>query len=123
MAKTSSMASLREKALSFLRDDHRESRDSRDMRDARESLRNSQDFTSATAPRGERHIVDLAQEVEDQREKMRRGSRSDLRRPATPGMNGLARNGVAGVGGEKKGLFGRLKGLVGKKGMERVDEA
>lgn len=129
MAKTSSMASLREKALSFLRDDHRDSRDSRDMRESRQALRESKELANATTTAGggrtERHIVDLAREVEDQRERLRRGSKSDLKRPATPGMNGLGRvnaNGL-GVGGEKKGLFGRLKGLVGKKGMERVDEA
>jgi hypothetical protein len=136
MAKPSSVASLREKALSFLRDDReprdlREYRESRDMvrvsRDgARESVRGSKDFsataTAAGGARAERHIVDLAAEVDEQRERLRRGSRSELRRPATPSMNGLNRAAPVGTG-EKRGLFGRLKGLVGKKGMERVDEA
>ncbi len=124
MGKTTSMASLREKALSFLRDDHRESRDLKHLQSEnqlRRENRDSRDLNHLNETSGvrDRHIVDLSKEVQDQSDRLRRGSRSDLkdaRRPGTPGANSVLKGQA-----EKKGILGRLKGLVGRKGMERVD--
>ena len=101
LAKPSSMISLRERAMAFLRDDtHRDS--------------------VGTANK-ERHIVDLAQEVE--RENARRNSRGDMAIPKRPGTPAGNPNNARVPDVKGKGIFGRLKGLVGRKGVNRVDEA
>ena len=120
MAKTTSIGSLRERALAFLRDDHRDSKDLRDVQ--RDGMRDSKEIGSIMSGR-ERHIVDLAAEVESGREGMRRTSRSDLRamgRPATPGANSVLLGGR--VAHDKRGIFGKLKGIMGRKGMEKLEE-
>jgi hypothetical protein len=120
MAKTTSMGSLRERALAFLRDEHRDSKDLREVK--RDSMRDSKEIGSVMSGR-ERRIVDLAAEVEGRREGMQRTSRSDLRamgRPATPGATSMLLGGRTGH--DKRGIFGKLKGMMGRKGMEKLEE-
>jgi len=134
MAKPSSIASLRERALAFLRDDKdrdlhlRDARDSysRDIhtrdshsRDVRNSKVMADQAASASASASlggssGRQIVDLAQVVED-----KRVSRGDMaRRPGTPGgqsiFNHKDKGGNVNVDG-KRGIFGRWKGKWGNK--------
>ncbi|ORX37068.1 hypothetical protein BD324DRAFT_424119 [Kockovaella imperatae] len=97
MKQPSSMVSLRERALAFLRDDKVE--------------------TNASGSTRERNIVDLAQEVE------RRQSRGgEVKRPGTPGgqsILGLRANG--GDGKRGGGIFGRFKGKFGAGKKEREE--
>jgi hypothetical protein len=97
MGKTSSMASLREKALAFLRD---------------EGNMNGHNAGSGR----ERNIVDLAAQ-ETKKVVEVRG------RPATPSAGSMLLGANGKVEKGKHGFFGKLKGLVGgKKVMERLDE-
>ena len=90
MAKPSSMISLRERAMAFLRDDR------------------EREGAAVGGTMRERHIVDLAQEVEKRNSKA-----GTAGRPGTPGANSVL--GMARGQGEKKGLFGRFKGRFGGK--------
>ena len=139
MSKTTSMASLRERAMAFLRDESRDSyiyrRESREVlmldKDGKRVSRNSRDLVTeaqnAVGGQGsirDRNITNLAAEVEGQRDALKRTSKADLRRPGTPASTAMLSSGgqsqnrhVAG----QRGLFGRLKGLVGRKG-ERGEE-
>jgi protein-serine/threonine kinase len=109
MGKPSSMASLRERALAFLRDEP---------------------GTNQVGGNKERHIVDLAQEVKEKQQRDSRGdtvrsSTANQLRPLTPGAGSMLDYGLTGkVEGQKKGrFFGKLKGLVGagKRGSERLE--
>ena len=124
MAKTTSMISLRERALAFLHNDNRESKDYKEAQ--RDSFRASRDLggnvLAAAGNTGnmlnggvkDRHIVDLAKEVDDQRDAGRR-SRQDFDRFMNPALNTVGK-------AEKKGIFGKLKGMMGRKGGERVED-
>jgi hypothetical protein len=129
MAKTTSMISLRERALAFLHNDNRDSRGYKETQ--RESVRASRDLgVSAATAVGDavlganggkagvkdRHIVDLAKEVDQQRTAGRK-SRQDLERPVVSGSN-MASSGRV----EKKGIFGKLKGMMGRKSVDRGEE-
>lgn len=115
------MVSLRERALAFLHNEHRESKDYKEVQ--KDSVRVSRDMAviGAVGSSGgngavrDRHIVDLAKEVDQQREAARR-SKQEFERPITPGMNAVS----AKV--ERKGIFGKLKGIMGRKGPEKPDE-
>ena len=117
MAKPSSIASLRERALAFLRDD--KDRDGRDPRDiARDSEQKREKENRASTVSGTmgvagRQIVDLAQVVDHDK----RVSKGDLpKRPGTPGGNSIFNVHPRNTSeGKNKGIFGRWMGKWGKK--------
>lgn len=119
MSKPTSMASLRERAMAFLGNDHaRENRDSKDL-----SVGKTHPVATRTGVR-DRHIIDLASEVE--KDKSGRNSRNDTLlvsgRPGTPSALSTLNAKGAPFDGKKQGLFGKLKGLVGRRGMDKVEE-
>jgi protein-serine/threonine kinase len=97
MGKPSSMASLRERALAFLRDEPM-----------------AGPHLGASSMR-ERHIVDLAQEVKRESAALYKG------RPATPGGSVLMASNVK-ADQKRGGFFGKIKGFGRKKGLERQDD-
>jgi len=114
MAKTTSMVSLRERALAFLHTDNREPND----HTHREAVRVSRDMTvqnkptqaNATGSARDRRIVDLAREVDGSTRRSRQG----LETPITDLGPQAGRP-------ERKGIFGKLKGMMGRKGDRTED--
>ena len=114
MAKTTSMVSLRERALAFLHTDNREPND----HIQREAVRASRDVTvqnkpaqaSAMGSARDRLIVDLAREVDSSTRRSRQGLETPITDLGPPAGRP-----------ERKGIFGKLKGMMGRKGDRTED--